>query len=152
MGKNPDFAYFVERVRYNRWANDLTGASVANLAHPGRALTVLGHMAATVVIWLDRVDGRVSTTPIWPAWSTQVARDQLTAGGKRLEELAGSPEALLDRISYANTKGQTFDNSVAEVLEHILMHSMYHRGQIAILVKSEGGTPAVTDYVAYLRK
>lgn len=152
MGKTNDFTYFVDRVRYNRWANDLAGSSVANLAHPGRAVTVLGHLAAAAVIWLDRVDGRPSTTPVWPAWSVQVARDHLAEGSRRLEELAQSGPALTERLSYTNTKGQTFDNSVAEVLEHVLMHSMYHRGQVALLVKAEGGAPAVTDYIAYLRK
>lgn len=152
MAKNIDLSHFVDRARYNAWANDLSGASVGNLAHPGRALTVLGHIAATVVIWLDRLDDSVSTTPVWPAWSAQVARDHLLEGSRRLEELAADTQSLARKISYTNTKGQNFENTVADVLEHVLMHSMYHRGQVALLVRSEGGTPAVTDYIAYKRR
>jgi uncharacterized damage-inducible protein DinB len=31
------------------------------------------------------------------------------------------------------------------------MHSHYHRGQIATLVRQIGATPAVTDFIAFCR-
>jgi len=31
------------------------------------------------------------------------------------------------------------------------MHSVYHRAQIAMAIKEAGGTPAVTDFIAYAR-
>jgi len=31
------------------------------------------------------------------------------------------------------------------------MHGCYHRGQVAMLIRDGGGTPAPTDYIAFVR-
>ena len=31
------------------------------------------------------------------------------------------------------------------------MHGMYHRGMTSVLTRRGGGTPAPTDYIAYVR-
>lgn len=54
-------------------------------------------------------------------------------------------------IKYANTKGDTFTNSVKDILFHIINHSTYHRGQIATEFKQNGIEPLVTDYIFFKR-
>lgn len=58
---------------------------------------------------------------------------------------------LLDRISYANSKGQKFENSIQDILFHIINHSTYHRGQIATEFRNSGIEPINTDYIFYKR-
>lgn len=58
---------------------------------------------------------------------------------------------LSQKFEYTNTKGQTFINSVQDILFHIINHSTYHRAQIATELKQFGIEPLVTDYIFYKR-
>jgi len=40
---------------------------------------------------------------------------------------------------------------VEDVLLHVVMHSVYHRGQAAADVRANGGTPAYTDFIHAVR-
>ena len=66
--------------------------------------------------------------------------------------LAEATEASLERaVTYTNSAGRTFTNSVSEILVHVAMHGAYHRGITSILTRRSGGTPAPTDYIAWVR-
>jgi uncharacterized damage-inducible protein DinB len=45
-----------------------------------------------------------------------------------------------------------FRNPVEEILTQLFGHSWYHRGQIAVLVRAAGGTPAITDLIYWCRQ
>jgi uncharacterized damage-inducible protein DinB len=60
-------------------------------------------------------------------------------------------DALGREIVYTNQTGKSFRNTPRDILTHLGMHSHYHRGQIAILVRQAGATPAVTDFIAFCR-
>ncbi|MDO8549036.1 MAG: DinB family protein [Ignavibacteria bacterium] len=60
-------------------------------------------------------------------------------------------EKLTSIIKYRNTKGDEYQNRLSDIITHVINHSSYHRGQIALLVRNAGGIPAVTDYIAYRR-
>lgn len=55
------------------------------------------------------------------------------------------------KIEYQNSKGTKFENTVFEMLFHAVNHSTYHRGQINTLLKQNGITPVLTDYIFYKR-
>ena len=58
----------------------------------------------------------------------------------------------LDRdVTYTNSAGQEFTSRVEDILLHVVMHGSYHRGQVAMLIRDGGGTPAPTDYIAFVR-
>jgi uncharacterized damage-inducible protein DinB len=63
----------------------------------------------------------------------------------------GDPETLAREIDYRNSTGTQFRNTVSDILTHVVLHGSYHRGQIARLTREAGGTPAVTDYIAFVR-
>ena len=63
-----------------------------------------------------------------------------------------SPERLAERISYTNSKGERWTSTVEEILTHLVIHSAYHRGQIAADVRGAGQTPAYTDYIHAVRQ
>lgn len=54
-------------------------------------------------------------------------------------------------ISYKNLKGDPFQNTVQDILFHIINHSTYHRGQIATECRKHGIKPLLTDYIFYAR-
>tara|TARA_R110002050_G_scaffold48356_3_gene112503 strand:- start:64879 stop:65325 length:447 start_codon:yes stop_codon:yes gene_type:complete len=55
------------------------------------------------------------------------------------------------RINYENSKGQQFTNTIKDILFHIINHSTYHRGQIAIESRSHEIEPLPLDYIHYKR-
>ena len=54
--------------------------------------------------------------------------------------------------SYTNSKGELWENRVLDVLSHVLLHSAYHRGQIALEIRRSGSAPAYTDYIHAVRQ
>jgi uncharacterized damage-inducible protein DinB len=55
-------------------------------------------------------------------------------------------------IAYKNTRGESFENSVRDILFHINNHSTHHRAQIAARIREAGITPPTSDYIFYRRK
>lgn len=54
-------------------------------------------------------------------------------------------------IGYKTSKGDAFQNTVKDILFHIINHSTYHRGQIAANCKEYGIEPLMSDYIFYKR-
>ena len=62
-------------------------------------------------------------------------------------------EAELDRrFLYTALDGHRWENAVHEILTQLHGHSLYHRGQVALLLRLIGETPPVTDYVYATRR
>ena len=59
---------------------------------------------------------------------------------------------LADSINYKNTKGENFTSQKQDVLMHVIMHSAYHRGQIASDMRAAGFTPPYTDFIHAVRQ
>ena len=67
--------------------------------------------------------------------------------------LAGVDDAGLSRVfEYQALDGSHFRNTIEDILTQLFGHSWYHRGQIAMLVRTAGGEPAVTDFVYWCRE
>lgn len=54
-------------------------------------------------------------------------------------------------ITYQNSKGKNFSNSVRDILFHIANHYTHHRGQIISEFRKNNIEPLVTDYIFYKR-
>ena len=62
-------------------------------------------------------------------------------------------DAGLDEVfDYKNLKGEPFSSPLVQILDHLVFHGAYHRGQIAAQVRAEGGTPILTDYIQFTRR
>ena len=142
---------------YDRWANLRTFDSLKE--SPGRnakALRAFVHLLVAEREWLARLGEDKDTTGFnfWPEMS-------LGECEALMEETHAAYEALLDNLnegeldrvaSYKNSKGVAYQTSFRDILTHVVCHSTYHRGQVAMAVRAEGGEPAYTDYVAWVRE
>jgi uncharacterized damage-inducible protein DinB len=145
-----------KQFAYDNWANSEAFASLDRLSPaPPKAVSYFAHILATERLWCARLQG-VSTDgfEVWPRWNIEQCE-------REMPELTGlwdrflSPlteDTLREAISYRNTKGETWRNSVGDVLAHVIIHSAYHRGQIAAEVRRFGGEPAHTDYIHAVRQ
>ena len=147
-------ATFGRLFDYDAWANRETLASLeAAGTAPERALSVLAHVAGAKHLWLARLRADPATPGPWPV----LAPDALAA---RLDDLAAQwrsylaglrPDDLARPVRYTNSKGDTFTSSVGDILLQLVSHGSYHRGQIAVLLRTAGKQPANTDYIHAVR-
>jgi len=148
---------FLSLFTYNREANNkFIQVFENNIPPPEEPLSIISHIINTHLIWLDRsrpLDGQ----PIPGIWE-QHSIDELSALNEvcfketraRLNTEPSGTKA--DRlITYKNSKGAEYKNTIEEIYNHILMHSMYHRGQVAKLFRQEGIEPPVTDFIMHMR-
>lgn len=141
----------IERLfAYDDWANkEVVRGLKAGATERSRKL--MAHIVAAEWLWLARLKGEAQPMAVWPELSVEECEHQLPKLAQAWSEhLAGA--ALEDEIAYTNTKGERFRNKVVDVLTHVVMHSAYHRGQIAADVRASGGQPAYTDFIEAVRK
>jgi uncharacterized damage-inducible protein DinB len=117
-----------------------------------QAVRLYSHLAAAAHVWLSRLEGQPPTYPVWPDLSLEAARALAAESVTRLRNFAGQDaNGLAAEVEYRNSAGQAFRNTVADVLTQVVLHDSYHRGQLALLTRQGGGTPAATDYIAFVR-
>jgi uncharacterized damage-inducible protein DinB len=63
-----------------------------------------------------------------------------------------SDDEIQRAFVYKSFEGDWFRSVVADVLTPLYGHSLYHRGQIASLVRAAGGQPAATDFIFWSRE
>ena len=149
---------------YNRWANArvLAAASALSasqlmhdLASSYRSVFgTLGHILWGEWLWLGRwlecatSPGR---SPLacadFPAlrvrWS-EVERDQAAF----LDQLTDA--ALERRITYENPAGTRWTYPLGQMLQHLVNHSTYHRGQVTTMLRQLGAAPSATDFLVFI--
>jgi len=52
---------------------------------------------------------------------------------------------------YRTLAGVLAVNTLREIVQHLVNHATYHRGQIAQLMRELGAKPAPTDLITYFR-
>lgn len=137
-----------------RWADERTIAAYHTLpAGRADALRWIGHIAGSEHMWLSRIGGTQPRLAVWPDLDIDACERALRENHGALEQLlATADEAVLTRVvRYVNSKGDTFDSGVYDILTHMAMHGQYHRGQVAAAVRAAGGEPTATDYIVWRR-
>lgn len=134
------------------WADRRTAAALATVPAPDADL--LGrwaHLLGAEANWLARIAGTTPAVAIWPTLTLAESGAVMARNheGYRALLAAGGLDRVVD---YANSRGDTFRNPVAEILHHVTMHGMYHRGQVMQGVRAQGGAPEGTDFITYLRE
>jgi uncharacterized damage-inducible protein DinB len=118
-----------------------------------QATRLYGHLAAVEHAWLARLERRTPTHALWPALNLDAARDLAASSAGVLRAIAArDPARLRETVTYRNSSGTEYHNTIVEILTHVALHGSYHRGQIALLARQGGGMPAVTEYIAYMRE
>lgn len=150
---------------FNYWARDRMLESVAALsdelyAKPmGNSFSsvrdTIVHMYSAEWVWCSRWHGTSPTSPIkvdeYPDLAT------LTAAWRDLEArirafLDGlGADGITRELDYKQMNGQEFRSPVWQMVQHVVNHGSYHRGQVATLLRQLGAKPAGTDLIAFYR-
>ena len=148
---------------YNRWANSQTLDASAKLTEEQftkdlsssyrSVRDTLAHILAAEWIWLTRWNGvspRALLNPLdFPdlgslraGWA-EVERDQ-TAFVNDLTDAS-----LESVVTYLNTMGEEWKYPLGQMMQHLVNHSTYHRGQMATMLRQLGAEPAPTDFLIF---
>lgn len=148
-------AYHRRQLAYDHWANETVIASLASLGPPPpRALRFMAHILGAECLWLARLRKEGSPLAVWPELSVSECAARSAELRERWSAYVDglSPASLAAPVTYTNTKGEAWTNSVGDILTHVVVHSAYHRGQIATDVRAAGHTPAYTDFIHAVRQ
>lgn len=118
---------------------------------PMQALNLYAHILAAEHIWLRRIDGVVHLYDVWEPINLDDCARLAQANHAGFTRVLAEADRLRP-VTYQSLAGLSFTTSLEEILIHVSHHGMYHRGQIALLVRAAGGVPLPTDYVVFQRE
>jgi uncharacterized damage-inducible protein DinB len=121
-----------------------------------KSIELVAHVIAARWLWLFRL-GAAANAPS-ELFPRHVPLEELAS---RFEEMEKAWSAYLSPLNdadiarvfeYRSLEGEWYRNTVQDILAQLFGHSWYHRGQVAALVRSLNGEPAVTDVVFWTRE
>lgn len=115
-----------------------------------KALNLLNHIVNAHQIWNNRIDLKQPTLGVWELHEIHDLKN-IDKGNYEMTLLILDKFDLSKTISYSNSKGQEFHNTIRDILFHVINHSTYHRGQIASEFKKHGLDPLLTEYIFFKR-
>jgi uncharacterized damage-inducible protein DinB len=138
---------------YDAWANAEAAASIRAAGAPATAVRLIAHVAAAERLWKVRLDAAPESVIVWPDWTVDEAEAEMRRLAAEWKELAArlGPSDGRRAVGYVNSKGERWTTAVDDILAHVLLHSSYHRGQVAYVLRAAGETPAYTDYAHCVR-
>ena len=147
--------YFQRLFAYNDWANrEVLAALQALKAAPPRSQKFLAHILSAERLWLQRLLVRQQTQPVWPDFSLEQCALEVAELPGRWKTYLGSlkEDGLTRGLTYKNSKGESWTSQRQDILMHVIMHSAYHRGQIAADIRAAGFPPPYTDFIHGVRQ
>src|SRR5215472_1178490 len=147
--------------RYNRWANAkiLDAAAAVTPEERQKDLSTsfgslhgtLVHIVGAELIWLERWRGKSppALPKDFPTLESLLETLAEVQEGQRAF-FAGLSDADLDRkLTYVNFKGETWSYPLVHILQHVVNHSTYHRGQAISQLRQLGAKGVSTDLLYY---
>ena len=150
-----DVDNFRRLFRYDHWANEEVLRSLkATKDTPARSLGLLAHILGAEYIWHSRLRQELSPVAVWSQLTVADCEHHIRALKALWESYLNNlrRDGLAATVPYTNTQGEAFTSGVSDILMHVVMHSAYHRGQIAADMRANGHTPAYTDFIHAVRQ
>jgi uncharacterized damage-inducible protein DinB len=147
--------YFQRLFAYDDWANREVLGSLRDLQTvPLRSAKLLAHILSAERLWLERLLVHKQTYPVWPDFSLEQCGLEIAELPGLWKDYLGSlkEDDLSCDLIYKNSKGENWTSQKQDILIHVIMHSAYHRGQIAADIRAAGFTPPYTDFIHAVRQ
>lgn len=156
--------HLIDQIEYNYWANVRLLKAAAELdienytkyllsSFPSIKETIV-HILWAEELWLERWQGR-SFVPTLASKKNETL-DTLQNGlgnlyNRQLKFLNSlRPEDEVKRLSYLNFQNERWEYTLLQMVQHLLFHSAYHRGQLVTMFRQLGIKPPGTDYLVYI--
>lgn len=145
-------SFFSELLEYNRQMNrQIILAMIQQKEKVSeKSLKWMNHILNAQELYHTRIEPAYKA---YGSWHMRELEDLESVN----DDLHHVTEGILKRfeldtmIHYTTTKGIPMQNTVQDIVFHIVNHGTYHRGQIAADFRNTGLEPLVTDYVFWKR-
>ncbi len=151
-----DLQMFERMFDYDAWGTKKVFRKVMNNEFEERddAVQMIAHILRASKTWHERI--AQSDPPVIDLWPKDPYSDELKPKIHRRKEdwlnLIQSPETSVDMIiTYTNSSGEEFSNSLRELLHHVIIHGQHHRAQITKMLRRGDVEPPQTDFIFYTR-
>jgi uncharacterized damage-inducible protein DinB len=152
-----DRSDFVRMFAYDYWANLECLKALRKGAAGAESTALVGRMAHVLSaerLWLERILRAPQSMAVWPGSTLEeceaLAAEVALSWRDYLAGLAAG--GLEEMVEYKNSKGERWSSRVEDVLTHVIMHSAYHRRQIALEMRAAGMELAYTDFIHAVRQ
>ncbi len=115
-----------------------------------KEIRLFSHMVNAHHIWVSRINSVKNLYGVWEILPLEKLKQVTQDNFDQTVHILDSVD-LSTVVSYTNTQGNAYKNTVKDILFHVVNHTTYHRGQIALELRQAGIAPPVTDYIAYKR-
>ncbi len=148
-----DRSVLLRLLDHMRWADEqVLEALRAAVETNDTARELYAHLLGAEEVWLSRLEARAAELAVWPELSLEQCADWSRRNATRYRDFVERRFADLGHeVRYRNSAGTEFDSRIIDILLHLALHGAYHRGQVALLLRRSGDTPAPTDYIAFVR-
>ncbi len=139
----------VERLTEEQFTKNL-GSS-----HSGIHGTLV-HIVGAEHIWLSRWIGKSEFKLLDPKdyLTRAIMQEKWDEVEQRMGEFVGSltETDLSNVVTYRTTEGKQFSNPLWQMMQHMVNHSTYHRGQVVTMLRQLGVRPIGTDLITFYRE
>jgi uncharacterized damage-inducible protein DinB len=154
----------IDELSYNRWANlRLIETSVeldtkrfmqrVESSFPSVQKTWI-HIIWAEELWYERWNSRSFITEYssddFPTVESIRNKIEVLSANQLQYIKILKPEDAEKKISYENIKGEKWEYSLSQMVHHMFVHSVYHRGQIVTMLRQLGLQPPGLDYLVYV--
>lgn len=143
--------YFQKLASYDEWANQ-EFATALKVHSTERSQKLLSHVLSAERLWLDRIEQRTQSLPVWPDLSPSQCEQEIKDLAMRWRNRLRNGADLAREVTYKNTKGEQWTSREDDIFLHVVAHSAYHRGQIAADLRAAGFAPPYTDFIHGVRQ
>ncbi len=149
-------AYLERLLAHTAWANGRVLDCLRAAPTPERrALRLFSHLLTAEQIYLARMRGQDPwPQDFWPELSLAECAALITENrtGYAAFFATLTEEGLRTRVRYRNSQGLEFRTPIEDMLMHVALHSVYHRGQISAALRVAGEEPVNTDFITFVRE
>jgi uncharacterized damage-inducible protein DinB len=141
--------------RYDHWANcEVISSFHAAASPPARSVKLMAHVLGTEYTWFSRLVQQKPQLAVWPELTIAECEEHIEKLKQTWSDYLAAigQTGLATTVTYKNSKGESWESSVEDILLHIVFHSAYHRGQIATDMRAAGFIPAYTDFIHGVRQ
>jgi uncharacterized damage-inducible protein DinB len=151
---------------YNTWANNrvLDACAVLSAEEFTRELgssfssvrDTLVHIMGVEWLWLERWNGRMPTELLAGRGFADLntIRQRWTEIGRNVLSFASriSADDLVRVHHIRTTKGEPYSHPLWEMMQHLVNHGSYHRGQVTTMLRQLNAKPVATDLILFHRQ
>ena len=114
------------------------------------------HLYGAQLLWLSRWKGSGSSMSLTKPEEIPTIEDLRQRWRELYSQISDyirplTDEQLRANFTYHDLTGKEWSHPLFQQIEHLAFHSMYHRGQVATLLRQLGHAPPHTDLIVYYR-